>query len=174
MLECIFGGPMKQLWYRIVLFFVLALLWILLVNPLTVQELIVGGAIALLVVLLPLPGSSVYGEIKLGIKRIAYLFAYLFVFIWAVIKSNFDVAYRVISPKLPINPGLVRIKTKLKSKIGRTVLANSITLTPGTITVDLQGDELLIHWIDVKTEDPEEATKQISEGFEKYLEVIFG
>ena len=91
-----------------------------------------------------------------------------------LIKSNLDVARRVISPSIPINPGIVEIKTNLKSGIGRMLLANSITLTPGTLTVDIKDDRLFIHWIDVSSSETGAATKEISGKFEKYLGVIYG
>ena len=67
-------------------------------------------------------------------------------------KANFDVAYRVITGK--INPGIVRISPDLKTDIGITLLANSITLTPGTLSVDIdeESNDLYIHWINVKEE----------------------
>ena len=80
----------------------------------------------------------------------------------------------MIKPVIPINPGIVSVRTKLKSPIGRMALANSITLTPGTLTVDIKEDKLYIHWIDVTDLDEEAATRKIVSGFEKYLEVIFG
>jgi multicomponent Na+:H+ antiporter subunit E len=88
-------------------------------------------------------------------------------------KANFDVAYRVLHPKMPISPGIVKVKTKLKSEIGIAFLANSITLTPGTFTVDLKGQHLYIHCINVKHMDVEEASKDILERFEKLLIKIF-
>ncbi|MCB1878153.1 MAG: Na+/H+ antiporter subunit E, partial [Chromatiales bacterium] len=51
---------------------------------------------------------------------------------------------------------------------------NSITLTPGTLVVDIVGDSLFVHWIDVRAQDAESATREISARFEKYLEVIYG
>ena len=99
---------------------------------------------------------------------------YLGVFFVELVKSNLDVARRVVSPSLPINPGIVEVKTLLKSKMGRMILANSITLTPGTLTIDILEDTLYIHWIDVKTEDTQEATEYIVRKFEKYLEKIYG
>lgn len=54
------------------------------------------------------------------------------------------------------------------------MLANSISLTPGTITVDIKDDILYIHWIDVSSTDIEVATKKIVSSFEKYLEVMYG
>jgi len=98
---------------------------------------------------------------------------YLIVLFWEIIKANFDVAYRILHPKMPIKPGIVVIKTTLKSDIAKMILANSITLTPGTFTLDVIGDNLLIHWINVKTEDIDEATNMIGRRFEKYLSVIF-
>ena len=74
---------------------------------------------------------------------------------------------------MPIKPGIVVIKTGLKSDIAKMILANSITLTPGTFTLDVISDKLLIHWINVKTEDIDEATSLIGHRFEKYLRVIF-
>jgi multicomponent Na+:H+ antiporter subunit E len=92
-----------------------------------------------------------------------------------MIKANFDVAYRVVHPKLPIKPGIVKVKTKLKSDTGLTFLANSITLTPGTMSVDIDKENgyLYIHWINVKSTDIEKATEIIVSRFEKILEKIF-
>lgn len=107
-------------------------------------------------------------------KVFVYSLIYLFVLSWEIVKSNIDVALRVLNPKLPINPGIVKVKTRLKSPIGRMILANSITLTPGTLTIDMKDDELYIHWIDVETLDAEEASRKILGKFEKLLEVIYG
>jgi len=80
-----------------------------------------------------------------------------------------------LHPRLPINPGIVKVKTKLTTDTALTFLANSITLTPGTMSVDIDKDNgiLYIHWIDVKTKDVESATKIIVERFEKILKKIF-
>jgi len=105
---------------------------------------------------------------------VIYSVFYIFYLFISIVKSNFDVARRVIQPKIPINPGIVRVKTKLKSPVGRMILANSITLTPGTLSVDVKDDYYYIHWIDVTDIDEQKATQKIVSGFEKYLEVIFG
>lgn len=98
-----------------------------------------------------------------------YRIEILFLFASELVKSNLDVARRVISPKLPINPGIVEIKTRLKHPTYRLILANSITLTPGTLTVEMIDDSLFIHWIDVTGKDIETATHEISEKYESYL-----
>ena len=82
-------------------------------------------------------------------------------------------ARRVLTPSLPINPGIVKFKTKLTTDYSRMVLANSITLTPGTLSIDIIDDTFYVHWIDVKTTNPEEAYKEIAEKFEKILLKIF-
>ena len=80
---------------------------------------------------------------------IAYVIGPFFV---GMAKANVDVAYRVITGK--INPGIVKISPKLKTDLGITMLANSITLTPGTLSVDIDEDknDLYIHWLNVKKE----------------------
>ena len=84
-------------------------------------------------------------------------------------------AYIVLHPLLPIKPGIVKVKTKLKSDSALTMLANSITLTPGTLTVDIdeKNQVLYVHWIDVKATDIEETTEDVGGRFEKLLEEIF-
>jgi multicomponent Na+:H+ antiporter subunit E len=96
------------------------------------------------------------------------------VFFVELVKSNIDVALRVLKPSLPINPGIVKTKTVLKSKMARMILTNSITLTPGTLTVDIEDDILYIHWIDVESEDIDVATEKIVKKFEKILVKIYG
>ncbi len=113
--------------------------------------------------------------LKHPMRYVYFIFWYLPVFVWEIIKANIDVAYRVLHPALPINPGIVKVKTKLKSDTALTFLANSITLTPGTMSVDIDPERgvLYIHWIDVKAKNTEEATKIIAERFEKILKRIF-
>lgn len=73
--------------------------------------------------------------------------AYIPVFLWEMIKANLQIAYIVLHPKLPIAPRILRARTRLSSDAGKMLLANSITLTPGTLTVDVENDELLIHCV---------------------------
>ncbi len=165
---------MKSFRQRAVLAVILIVMWLILAQPLTLQEAITGVLVAVIISVLPLPGVGVYGELRFLPRKVGAGIAYVLVFLWAVVRSNLDVALRVLNPRLPINPGIVRVKTRLKSRIGRLLLANSITLTPGTISVAIEGEDLYIHWINVGAEDVEEATRQIVSDFEKYLEVSFG
>ena len=162
---------MKNLFISVLL---LLGIWLLLNASLSPVVVVSGLAAALIIAVFFSAGHPVFKDMKLNPKAIIYFLIYFFVFTIELLKANFDVARRVLSPSLPINPGIVEVKTKLKSKIGRLALANSITLTPGTLTVDIKEDSLFIHWIDVTSTDIEGATKKIVESFEKYLEVIYG
>ena len=148
--------------------------WLILTSPWNGQEAIAGALIAGLVAFLPVFPVSPLGDLKLNPKALAYLLAYAFVFLKALVLSNIDVAYRVLNPRLPIDPGIVKVKTRLKTPLGRLLLANSITLTPGTITMEMRGEDIYVHWIKVAARDPEGATQAIVGSFEKYLEVICG
>ena len=104
-----------------------------------------------------------------------YLWAgiYLVVFSYYVFKGNIDVAYRALHPLMPIRPGIVKAKTTLRSASARTLLANSITLTPGTLTIDVCDDgTFYVHWINVKMLDEAEAGKQILGRFEWFIQRI--
>jgi multicomponent Na+:H+ antiporter subunit E len=102
-------------------------------------------------------------------RRWFWFIVYLFTFLWACLKANLDVAYRVLHPALPIRPGIVKVRTTLKSDFARTLLANSITMTPGTITVDIVGDDMYIHCIYIRSEDPAVYTSMITGRFEDYI-----
>ena len=155
-------------------FIIAFIFWILLNNTLDPMILGIGALLSLGVSLIFCARCDVFSEIKLTPAALLYTFIYIIVFLYELIKSNLDVARRVITPSLPINPGIVEVKTRLRSKIGRMILANSITLTPGTLTIDIVEDTLYIHWIDVQTRDTREATEKIVRKFEKYLEKIYG
>ena len=65
--------------------------------------------------------------------------------IWQVIKSNLVVARCILDPALPISPTMVRVKSTQRSDLGRAIFANSITLTPGTVSTYLENDEIQVH-----------------------------
>lgn len=82
------------------------------------------------------------------LKKSPRILQYVFVLVWEIIKANAVAVCRILSPKVKNDPVLVRFKTDLHTGIARAVLANSITLTPGTITVSLNEDELTVHCLD--------------------------
>ena len=151
----------------------LFLLWIVLTSTIFWQELLAGLVFSIIIASLSYSMFDEKGMKNLSPRRIIYALGYAPFFLWEVVKANFDVAYRVIHPDMPIRPGIVEIKTDMKTDIGKLGLANSITLTPGTLTMDIDGDRMFIHWINVKTDNIEDASKAIGRKFERYLKGIF-
>lgn len=160
---------------RLVLFIIGFFIWMLLGWPFDLQHIIVGVFAAALVAFLTGDLFSRRPHHFMHISRYLWFGYYIILFLWECFKANIDVALRVIKPGLPINPGIVKVKTRLKSDTALTFLANSITLTPGTLCVDIRAQEgvLYIHWIDVKSEDLQKATQLIVDKFEHVLERIF-
>jgi len=153
---------MRTLFWSLFLF----VIWLALTMSLGIQEVVTGLVVSVIVALLYT--KNFQGDENFRIKPLIYL-KYLGVFLKELVLANIDVAKRVIDPKLPINPGIVAIKTNLKEDYKKLILANSITLTPGTITMDVQGDTLYIHWIDATTNDIQKASKEIAGSFEEVL-----
>ena len=158
---------------RYVTVFLLSMVfWLMLTFEFTFANLIVG-VVASLITSLIFTRFFVKNVYKLlQPKRYFWFIIYLFVFIWECLKANIDVAYSVLHPAMPIRPGIVKVKTTLKSDMAKMLLANSITMTPGTISVDIIDDYLYIHWIYIKSEDPEVYTEIITGAFEKYIKRI--
>jgi len=64
---------------------------------------------------------------------------------WQIFKANLDVARRIINPRLPVSPRVIKVPAGQKRDLGRVIYANSITLTPGTVTIDTTGDTITVH-----------------------------
>jgi multicomponent Na+:H+ antiporter subunit E len=155
---------------RYIALFILSLIfWLLITSRITVPNIIVGSVAAALctAIFARYYFHNVYKFLQP--HRYFWFLVYLVIFIWACIKANFDVAYRVLHPAMPIRPGIVRAKTTLKTDFAKALLANSITMTPGTITVDIIDDDFYIHWIYVSSEDPDVYTGKIIGKFEKHI-----
>ena len=156
----------------ITLFILSFIFWLLLTFEFTVSNLIVG-AVASIICALFFGKFFITNIYKLlQPRRYFWFVVYLFIFVWECLKANLDVAYRVLHPAMPIRPGIVKVKTTLKSDMAKMLLANSITMTPGTISVDIIDDYLYIHWIYIRSEDPEVYTPIITGAFEKYIKRI--
>lgn len=82
------------------------------------------------------------------IKKFILLLQYAGLLIREIVKANMAMIHMTVMPDIEPNPVIVRFRTKLQSKTARVLLANSITLTPGTITVSLEEDELMVHCLD--------------------------
>ncbi len=121
-------------------FILLFLVWIGLTNSLNIQELIVGTIVSFIIAKF-FTQNREFNLKDLAVKYIKFIP----IFLKNLIESNIAVAKIVLNPKLPINTGIVKLKTDLTNEHDKLILANAITLTPGTITVELRDSELFIH-----------------------------
>ena len=131
------------------MYFLLFGFWVLLNGRWTVEIAIVGLIVcaALYAFMCAFMGYSPKKEWQIACRhpRIAGYFVYL---VGEVFKSAFGVMKLIWSPTLVIEPEVTSFRTKLRTDAGKVVLANSITMTPGTLTIDVQEDEFLIHCLD--------------------------
>mgnify|MGYP006292558153 CR=1 FL=1 len=131
-------------------------------------EIIVGGVLAFIAALMAKNVLFEKGSFRMlnPLRMILFLFYAIGPFFFAMARANIDVAYRVITGK--INPGIVKIKPELETDLGVTLLANSITLTPGTLSVDVdeETNDLYVHWINVTDTEPE--PEDVCGGFPKW------
>ena len=130
----------------LILFF---LLWVIFNGKITLEITLFGIAISFAVFgfMCKYMGHSVKGEIGIY-KNTFRMLSYLVVLVVEIFKANYAVIRLIVSSKYEIEPVLVKFKTNLKKDKNRVLLANSITLTPGTITVLLEEDEYLVHCLD--------------------------
>jgi len=157
-----------------VVFVTLLLFWVLLNGSTATDVLIVGSIAALIIAILFNDGLAVVSDLRTSPRALLATALYIPFFLKELVKSNINLAKIVLSPSLPLKPGIVKVRTKLKSRMGRLLLTSSITLTPGTLTVDLVGEWIYVHWVTVDSDDIDGATAAIVGGFEHYLEVMYG
>ena len=160
---------------RIAVFILAFLVWLALTHISDLQEVITGFFVAIVVAWIAGKFFITTNKQKGSLHRFFAALLYLFKFLWEMVKANFHVAYIVIHPMLPVKPGIVKIRTKLTKDSAITILTNSITLTPGTLTVDLNPEkkEIYVHWIDVLSSDVSENTRNIGNRFERILTEVF-
>lgn len=82
---------------------------------------------------------------KVTLRTTFNFFVLIFILLYNIVVSNIEVAKIVLSKKMPIDPGFVTIKNKLNKELNQALYANAITLTPGTLTVDMNHDEIVVH-----------------------------
>lgn len=161
---------------RITVFILAFLVWIALTGG-GLQEAVAGVVVAAFVAAIAgrfifVPGAHA----RRGIfSRSLFAVRYFLIFLWEMFKANVHVASIVLHPRCPIKPGIVKIRTELSRDAAITVLGNSITLTPGTFTIDVNPGkkELYIHCIEVRSEDIAENSRAIGAKFESLLREVF-
>ena len=171
----------KPLLERLVLFVISLIFWLMLAWPFSpVDGRLLVGDVGVGVLVAAFVALVMHEIIRVGFIRLVtprswfWLFVFGFVFFYYVIKGGLDVSYRVLHPRMPIRPGIVRVRSVLKTDTGRSALANCITLTPGTLTIDVTNDGIFyIHWLNVISLDEEQAAKHVLRRFEWFIQRIF-
>ena len=103
--------------------------------------------------------------------RAQFLLVYLGLLIFQMYVASFRVLWQILRGR--IDPGVVHFRTRLRTDIARVALTNSITLTPGTITLLLQDDHLIVHWLDARTTHSKYAARLIAGRFERVLKRVW-
>ena len=131
---------------RWVFILLMLLFWFFMADP-SLQSLAVGiVAIAFLTWLnRDLLDSLVAKKWTFRVKNFFILLGIFFSLLWQIVLANIDVAKIVLSPTMPLQPAVIKFDPGLRTELGKTILANSITLTPGTLTIDVQGDIFIVH-----------------------------
>lgn len=101
------------------------------------------------------------------LPRPQFLVVYLLLLVFQMYVASFRVVFQILRGK--INPGVVHFRTRLRSDVARVALTNSITLTPGTITLLLDDDHVIVHWLDARTTHSRYAWRLVARPFERIL-----
>ena len=137
---------MRKKYGAVLLFVLLFTFWIILSFRVTTTILIFGFLVSVLVVFYNYDLIfNNHEATSLTLKVIGRFLTLFFVLVYNIIKSNIQVAKIVLSKKMPIEPGFETIKNPLDKELNQTFFANAITLTPGTLTVDMDKDQIVIH-----------------------------
>lgn len=149
--------------FMVIQFLVSLLFWLLLSGHFDIKHISMGVLASVIVTLLTNDlFYSIFSIRGMGDaheeERIAYvikvwlrIIVYAFWLLYQIILANLRVAYLVLHPRMPIDPKMMVFESRLKRSISLVTLANSITLTPGTITVDLHDDKFVVHALDVES-----------------------
>ncbi|MFQ5588956.1 MAG: Na+/H+ antiporter subunit E [Nitrospiria bacterium] len=159
---------------------ILAVIWCLLQEKFDLTEFVLGGLYGYVIIYLHRTllddektkrrVHSLKEAITFTVKTIRYLV----VFLIEVVKANIDVVKIVLSPKLNMTPGIIAYKMDVTTDAGITLLANSITLTPGTLSVDVSEDKKTLYIHALHIEDARELEASIRNSLEKYSKEISG
>jgi len=156
------------------LWLLLTFIWIAANSSIAIESVVTGALISAVLAYVFTRNSNVWRGIRVSPARLYHFTLYTGVFVVELVKANINMMRYVYAWRIDIQPGIVKIRTRLKSPIGRLALANSIALTPGSLVMDIEGDTIFVHWLDVQTTDTDEATRIIAGPFEDHLEKVFG
>ncbi len=156
------------------LWLVLFVVWMVANATLAIEVALTGALITLGLAYVFSSSSDAWRQIRWTPSGLYHFLAYSGTFVVEMVKANIIMMGYVYSPRIDIKPGIVKVRTRLKSPIGRLALANSIALTPGSLVIDIKDETMFIHWLDVQSTDIDKATETLVLPFEKHLEKVFG
>ena len=147
--------------------------WLLFSGSIEPRSLVIGMAFSLLVSLLTYDAFIDESEVsrRTLVPRLHWGLVYLLLVLFKIYAASFRVLLLVVRRR--INPRVVHFRTRLRSDIGRVVLANSLTLTPGTIALELDDDHLIVHWLDAQTTHSRYSGELIKGDMERLLQRIW-
>lgn len=140
-----FRSLFRKAWSPFPLAFLLFAFWVIFTGMTDWRELVMGAVVALLLSVFSLYLLRGRLDPDLDARVLLRFPVFSALLFWEIIKANWDVVKRVLAPSLPISPRIIEFDSFLESDVAKTVLANSITLTPGTVTVDIVGSRFYIH-----------------------------
>lgn len=143
----------------------LMLIWVFLTGEYNFYNFFFGFVLSFLII--ALIGSSV-GQTKY-VKLVPRIISFLFFFNYELIKANLQVAYEVMTPGLRVSPGIIRVPLDVETDFEISLLANLITLTPGTLSLDVSQDNKVLYVHSMYVTDKEEFIASIKNGFEKRI-----
>lgn len=156
------------------LWLILFVVWTIANGTLAIPVLLLGLVVTFLLARIFAAQGDTWRRISWTPQALRHFVVYTGVFLVELVKANLMMMRIVYSPRIAIAPGIVKIRTRLTSPIGRLALANTIALTPGSLVLDIEDDTLLIHWLDVQTTDIDAATEALAGPYETHLEKVFG
>jgi len=165
--------PVKRFAAIITTTIVLFCIWIFLTLSFHAHELVLGLGVTLIIAVATRGAFTGNWFRLLKPVRLAAGISYVFYFLGKMFMANIDVLLRVIHPVVPVKPGIVRASLVMNSERARNIVANSITLTPGTLTVEMNGTSIYVHWISLPDGDIHEKTQEMVDGFANRLVKIF-
>ncbi|MEZ5333962.1 MAG: Na+/H+ antiporter subunit E [Methanolobus sp.] len=154
---------------------ILGLVWCFVHGTVNVNNFILGVIIAPFIirpfkVLFPFDLDFSFSK---AVKKIPAQIKFLYVLIVEIIKANIMVAKSLLQPKIDIKPGIIAVPIDSKTDIGITAIANTITLTPGTLTIDVSDDKSILYVHAIDATDPEGVAQSIKDDLEKYTMEAF-
>lgn len=143
----------------------LTFVWVLLTGNFSFQNFVFGFILTFVIMFIISTGSEDKKYFSLTYKVVSFIFFFLY----ELVKANIQVAYDVITPRFYMKPGIVRVPLDARTDVEITLLANIISLTPGTLSLDVSDDRKVLYVHAMFITDKKSFIRGIKNGFEKRL-----